>query len=114
MTDKVVILPGDAPVPCVHFAAAADLAQWHLGQLKDQLARGETDLALQCYPPLGPYSQAAGALAVLRMAMDLLYDTPAVSSLTIRCAGEDCLKAFRFQWNMWFAARKPEHEDHEA
>ena len=111
MTEKVTILPDQSGIsPCIYLSDTAELAQWHLGQLQEQLDRGETDLSLQCYPPLGPYSDAAGALAVLRMAMDLLYANPQIHSLTIRCTTDSCLKAFRFQWNMWFAAHKPEHD----
>ena len=32
-------------------------------------------------------------------------------SLTLACTDEAVYKAYSFQWNMWFAERKPEHEN---
>lgn len=51
------------------------------------------------------------AYAVLRAVMDHGYahDFPALVRLV--CADEAVYKTYRFQWNMWYAERKPTEEE---
>lgn len=55
-----------------------------------------------------PWTPLSGAYAVLKTAVDFLYDHPEIRCLEIRCAGESCYRDYRFQWNMWFAEHKEE------
>lgn len=51
------------------------------------------------------------AWKVLRTVMDYGYEHPSPARVTLVCADEAVYRAYRFQWNMWFAERKPPHED---
>ena len=43
--------------------------------------------------------------------MDYGYEHAQPSRVRLICADEATYKAYSFQWNMWFAAEKPKHED---
>ena len=51
------------------------------------------------------------AYRVLRAIMDYSYEHERPSRVRLICADEASYKAYSFQWNMWFAAEKPKHED---
>ena len=51
------------------------------------------------------------AYRVLRAIMDYGYEHESPSRVRLICADETAYKAYSFQWNMWFAAEKPRHED---
>lgn len=55
------------------------------------------------------YGCASGgtSYAVLRHIMDYGYEHPG-TRVTLVCADETVARAYRFQWNMWFAERKPD------
>ena len=48
---------------------------------------------------------------VLRAIMDYGYEHERPAHVRLVCADEVVYKAYSFQWNMWFAERKPEHEN---
>lgn len=50
-------------------------------------------------------ADGAASYAVLRRIMDYGYDHPG-TCVTLVCANEAVARAYRFQWNMWFAERK--------
>lgn len=64
------------------------------------LTDGDT-LTLSCTD-----SDLKAAYRVLRAIMD--YEP---SHVRLICADEASRRAYSFQWNMWFAAEKPKHED---
>lgn len=66
---------------------------------------GET-LSLACTD-----GEMKSAYTVLRTVMDHGYahDSPALVRLV--CADEAVYKTYRFQWNMWYAERKPDEEE---
>ena len=68
------------------------------------LGSGHSVLTLAC-------TDAASAYAVLRTAMDYSYEHTLPVQLRLVCADETVYKAYRFQWNMWYAERKPTHEE---
>lgn len=43
--------------------------------------------------------------------MDYGYEHAQPSRVRLICADEASRRAYSFQWNMWFAAEKPKHED---
>ena len=47
----------------------------------------------------------------LRAIMDYGYEHAQPSRVRLICADEASRRAYSFQWNMWFAAEKPKHED---
>jgi len=47
---------------------------------------------------------------VLRAVTEVLYDHPEAERLTIRCGDDASCRAYRFQWNMWYAPHKPPHD----
>lgn len=47
----------------------------------------------------------------LRTLMDYGYTHTCPAHITLICADDAVYKAYRFQWNMWFAERKPSHDD---
>ena len=51
------------------------------------------------------------AYRVLRAIMDYGYEHAQPSRVRLICADEASRRAYSFQWNMWFAAEKPKHED---
>ena len=51
------------------------------------------------------------AYRVLRAIMDYGYEHAQPSRVRLICADEASHRAYSFQWNMWFAAEKPKHED---
>ena len=51
------------------------------------------------------------AYRVLRAIMDYGYEHEQPSRVRLVCADEAAYRAYSFQWNMWFAAEKPKHED---
>ncbi len=110
MTEKVALTlePGCPPPTCI-FAVPGDLGQWTAEELERRLCRGEREIRLPCWAALGDFSPAAGALAVLRAVMEVVYRRPGLERLTLLCASPEELAVFQFQWNMWFAAEKPPH-----
>lgn len=111
MTEKVVLIcEAGHPQPHRTFDAPQELGDWTAEALLEHLRRGEQEIRLPCWAAPGPFSPAAGALAVLRAVMEVVYAHPALRSLTLLCASQEELAVFRFQWNMWFAASKPPHE----
>lgn len=67
-------------------------------------ACGET-LALACTD-----GEMKSAYRVLRTVMEHGYDHPLPAAVRLVCADEAVYKAYRFQWNMWYAERKPDHD----
>ena len=53
-------------------------------------------------------ADAASAYAVLRTVMDHSYTHAQPALVRLVCADETVCRAYRFQWNMWYAERKPE------
>lgn len=53
-------------------------------------------------------ADAASAYAVLRTVMDHSYTHAQPALVRLVCADEAVYKSYRFQWNMWYAERKPE------
>ena len=51
------------------------------------------------------------AYRVLRVIMDYGYEHEHPVHVRLVCADEAVYKAYSFQWNMWFAERKPEHKN---
>lgn len=51
------------------------------------------------------------AYRMLRAIMDYGYEHERPAHVRLVCADEAVYKAYSFQWNMWFAERKPEHEN---
>ena len=49
------------------------------------------------------------AYSVLRAVMNYGYEHERPAHVRLVCADEVVYKAYSFQWNMWFAERKPEH-----
>lgn len=64
------------------------------------LTDGDT-LTLSCTD-----SDLKASYRVLRAIMDYGYE-----HVRLICADEASRRAYSFQWNMWFAAEKPKHED---
>lgn len=111
MTEKVnLICETGHPLPSGSFASPQALGQWTARALEERLNQGKREIRLPCWADLGPFSPAAGALAVLRAVMETVYAHPELQSLTLVCPSPEALSVFRFQWNMWFAATKPPHE----
>ena len=48
---------------------------------------------------------------MLRAVMNYGYEHERPAHVRLVCADEAVYKAYSFQWNMWFAERKPEHEN---
>ena len=69
------------------------------------LTDGDT-LTLSCTD-----SDLKAAYRVLRAIMDYGYEHAQPSRVRLICADEASRRAYSFQWNMWFAAEKPKHED---
>lgn len=56
-------------------------------------------------------TDAESAYAVLRTAMNYSYEHALPTHLRLVCADEAVYNAYCFQWNMWYAERKPTHEE---
>ena len=56
-------------------------------------------------------SDLKAAYRVLRAILDYGYEHAQPSRVRLICADEASRRAYSFQWNMWFAAEKPKHED---
>ena len=69
------------------------------------LTDGDT-LTLSCTD-----SDLKAAYRILRAIMDYGYEHTQPSRVRLICADEASRRAYSFQWNMWFAAEKPKHED---
>ena len=54
-------------------------------------------------------SDAASAYTVLRTVMDYGYEHDLPRLVRLVCADDAVYRAFLFQWNMWYAERKPGH-----
>ena len=94
-----------APPPCPPDLQA--LRAWYRARLREAAQRGEEQISLPAYQWSGsPWPPSAGAYAVLRAAVDFLWDNPLPRRLELRCAGADCLRVYQLQWNMWFAETK--------
>lgn len=110
MTEKVTLAAAeDSRHPSLRFSSAGDLGRWTAEALERRLDLGEREIRLPCWAGLGEFSPAAGALAVLRAVMEVVYRSPGLETLTLLCDPAE-LPVFRFQWNMWFAASKPPHD----
>ena len=53
-------------------------------------------------------ADAASAYSVLRTVMDHSYAHAQPALVRLFCANETVCRAYRFQWNMWYAEHKPE------
>lgn len=62
-------------------------------------------LSLACADP-----DMAHAYRVLRTVMEYGYEHERPATVRLLCADEAVYKSYRFQWNMWFAEHKPEHD----
>ena len=77
------------------------------GRTEELLSAAEGDsLTLACTD-----GDMNAAYRVLRAIMDYGYEHESPSRVRLICADETAYKAYSFQWNMWFAAEKPRHED---
>ena len=89
-----------------------------------EILRGDTAALPSCEraPELLPFSADVLTLActdsglsaayrVLRAVMDYGYAHDRPARVRLVCADEAAYRAYSFQWNMWFAAEKPKHED---
>ncbi len=56
-------------------------------------------------------SDLNAAYRVLRAVMDYGYAHDRPARVRLVCADDTAYRAYSFQWNMWFAERKPEHEE---
>lgn len=114
MTEKVRLeRRDDLPMPLIYLASPEDLALWYAGGLRRSLEHGEKNLAITCFDTQRAFGfdTARAAQAVLRAVTDVLYDHPEAESLTILCGDEESWRAYRFCWNLWYAERKPEHDE---
>ena len=93
------------PPPCPESLSA--LAEDCRAQLSLALRQGRERAVLPAFQwDRSPWTPLEGAYAVLRAAVDFLYDHPQLRHLEIQCAGAACLRCYQFQWNMWFAETK--------
>lgn len=89
-----------------------------------EILRGDTAALPSCEraPELLPFSADVLTLActdsglsdayrVLRAVIDYGYAHDRPARVRLVCADEAAYRAYSFQWNMWFAERKPEHEE---
>ena len=116
MTEKVIVKQaGPLPMPLIYLSSPEELARWYVSQLEWALDHGEKKLTVSCFAtePMG-YPTARAAAAVLKAAMDVLYNHPEVESLTVLCAGEEVYRAYSLHWNMWYAPYKPHHSHDEG
>lgn len=72
--------------------------------LPSLLAQPEETLTLAC-------SNADGKAVhrLLRTVMDHGYEHDRPARVVLVCADEAVYRSVQFQWNLWFAERKPEH-----
>ena len=56
-------------------------------------------------------SDLKAAYRVLRTVMDYGYAHERPALVRLVCADVPSYRAYSFQWNMWFAERKPEHDE---
>ena len=56
-------------------------------------------------------SELNAAYRVLRAVMDYGYAHERPALVRLVCADEPSYRAYSFEWNMWFAERKPEHDE---
>lgn len=113
MTEKVKILRRDhLPMPLIYLASPEDLALWYADGLRWSLDHGERSLSISCFDTQRAFGfdTLRAARAVLRAVTDVLYDHPEAESLTILCGDEESWRAYRFNWNLWYAEHKPEHD----
>lgn len=114
MTEKVTIVRREnLPIPMIYLASPEDLAEWYANGLLWSLEHGERALAISCFNTNRAFGFDVGlaAQATLRAAMDVLYAHPEAESLTVLCGDEESWRAYRFWWNMLYAASRPEQED---
>lgn len=112
ITRKVTLERQDLlPMPLIYLANSDELAAWYLSQLDWAVKNGQRELTVSCFDPaLMGWDGGKTALTVLRALTTFLYDHPAVERLTILCGGEAAFNTYSFQWNMWFAGSKPDHD----
>lgn len=55
-------------------------------------------------------TDAASAYSILRTVMEHSYEHSSPALVRLVCADETAYRAYRFQWNMWYAERKPKEE----
>ena len=98
------------PLPPTCPETTSSLASLYLEQLREAVTRGDTVVTLTVFQwPQSSWPPLSGAYAVLRIAVDFLYNHSQIQHLELCCAGQDCYRSYQFQWNLWFAERKPEH-----
>lgn len=89
----VTILRGDiAALPTAEKAA-------------ELLEHGGETLTLACTD-----AEFKSAYRVLRTVMEHGYEHPLPAHVRLVCTDDAVYKAYRFQWNMWYADRKPDHD----
>ena len=110
MTEKVTIsLVENLPMPLIWLASPEDLAQWYVGQLQWAWDQGQRELAVSCFDTgaMG-FEVARAAYVVLKALTDFLYDHPELHVRMV-CHGEDTLRAYQLDWNMFYQETKPQH-----
>ena len=99
------------PAPALRFHSPEELARWTAERLDAAVQAGQTEITLPCWTFAGSDWKAAGAAyQILKAVMDRYRAAPRIRSLTLCCATPEDLRAFQFQWNMWYAEEKLEFE----
>ena len=110
MTEIVsIICDPSLPTPAVSFSSPDVLVQWTCKRLLAALSERGDEVSLPVWAGLAGGNLPTCAFQILRAIMELVYAHPLLRKLTLVCGSEEELAAFRFQWNMWFAEKKPEH-----
>ena len=113
MENVTFVLDETQAAPGIRFQKPEELTRWTVERLSNALQEGQTDVTLTCWTLAGSDWKASGAAyQILKAVMDLYRATPQLRSLEIRCATPEDLRAFQFQWNMWYADEKL-HIDHD-
>lgn len=112
MTEKVfIVCDPSLPTPAVSFSSPEPLVQWTCQRLLTALSQRGDEVMLPVWAGLAGGNLHACTLQILRAIMEVVYAHPLLQKLTLVCTSEEELSAFRFQWNMWFAGKKPEHQE---
>ena len=91
--------------PSVVFSGARAYCFALSGKISGPAAEGDC-LTLACTS-----GELKSVYRVLRAVMDYGYEHECPARVRLVCADEDVYRAYTFQWNMWFAERKPEHDE---
>ena len=112
MTEKVsIVLDPSLPAPAVRFPGPEALTQWTCRRLLTALEQQGDQAVLPVWTGLCEGSAHPAALQILRGVMEVVYAHPLLKRLTLVCGSQEELAVFQFQWNMWFAGKKPEHRE---